>query len=89
MQILPYNRVLQDLNGLAPAEHCSSAWRRFLWLNPLPSAQPECAHRVGFYLQGRWKMLQFRPELTGSADPIERLDVTLLQKHVLRPVLRH
>jgi uncharacterized protein (DUF1015 family) len=42
---------------------------------------------VGVYLAGRWWTLRFRPELAPAANPAEALDVALLQRHVLGPLL--
>jgi uncharacterized protein (DUF1015 family) len=38
------------------------------------------------FIEGKWHRLTFKRELTMIADPIEKLDVTLLQKHVLAPI---
>jgi uncharacterized protein (DUF1015 family) len=86
MQILPYNRVLKDLNGLTPAQLLQKLDRIFL-AQPKPSAPtPTRKHEVSLYLDGQWRALQFRPALTSTTDPVESLDVSLLQKHVLDPV---
>ena len=37
-------------------------------------------------MQGKWRTLQFRPQFASSTDPLETLDVTLLQKFVLAPL---
>ena len=85
MQILPYNRVLKDLNGLTPAKllerldtvFCRSAdeWSR-----------PHSKHQVCLYLSGAWHSLDFRPALTSTGSAFDQLDVSLLQTHVLRPI---
>jgi uncharacterized protein (DUF1015 family) len=87
MQILPYNRVLKDLNGRTP-EQLLQELGRFFTLGEPDSKAPALSrkHQLALYLAGQWHALNFRPELTGSADPIEQLDVTLLQKHVLAPM---
>jgi uncharacterized protein (DUF1015 family) len=41
---------------------------------------------VSLYLQGRWHTLKFRPRFVAATDLVDKLDVTLLQKHVLHPV---
>lgn len=85
MQILPYNRVLKDLNGMTPAALLQKLEALFVIQdggNPKPGAK----HQLGLFLEGRWRTLTFRPALTATQDPIERLDVTLLQKHVLAPL---
>ena len=47
---------------------------------------PARKHELGFYFQGKWNTLTFKPQFTATNDPIERLDVTILQKQVLAPV---
>jgi uncharacterized protein (DUF1015 family) len=85
MQILPYNRVLKDLNGLTPAQLLEKLAAVFVD-NPRRAAAPARKHELGLYLAGRWHMLGFLPRFTAATNPIEGLDVTLLQKHVLEPL---
>ena len=85
MQILPYNRVLKDLNGLSPAQLLERLAGVFA-VRHKGAAAPTRKHELGLYLAGQWHTLSFLPRFTAAADPIERLDVTLLQKHVLEPV---
>jgi len=85
MQILPYNRVLKDLNGLAPAELLKKLEEVFNIVR-LGSATPTRKHELGLYMNHRWHTLTLKPKLTASKDPIEQLDVTLLQKQVLAPL---
>jgi len=86
MQILPYNRVLKDLNGHSPEQLLQRLGEVFT-LQPAggPPALPG-KHEFGFYFQGQWRTLRVKPQFTTTQDPIESLDVTLLQKHVLAPV---
>ena len=85
VRILPYNRVLSDLNGLSPASLIERLGRVFHIL-PEGNATPASKHEIALYLGGRWVTLQFLRQFTEIADPIERLDVTLLQTHVLAPI---
>jgi uncharacterized protein (DUF1015 family) len=85
MQILPYNRVMKDLNGHKPAELLAKLAAVFD-LQPAAAAAPARKHELGFYFDGRWQTLTFKRQFTQTADPIERLDVTILQKQVLAPV---
>jgi uncharacterized protein (DUF1015 family) len=86
MQILPYNRVLKDLNGHTPAQLLQR-------LNAVFTMQPaggppalRAKHELGFFFQGQWQTLAFQPQFTATSDPIERLDVTILQRQILAPV---
>lgn len=85
MQILPYNRVLKDLNGNSPARLLEILGGVFAIETP-GLAVPKNKHQLGFYFEGKWRTLVFQKKLLASSDPIENLDVTLLQKHVLGPV---
>ena len=85
MQILPYNRVLKDLNGLSPQQLLEKLDGIFVLKAPGTPA-PTRKHELGLYLQGRWHTLTFRPRFAATTDPIEKLDVTLLQKYVLDPI---
>ncbi len=85
MQILPYNRVLKDLNGLLPEQLLQKLDGVFA-IQPDGTAQPTGKHELGLFIGGQWHRLTFRPQLTATSDPIEKLDVTLLQKNVLDPI---
>lgn len=86
MQILPYNRVLKELNGFSPDKLLKELEAIFVISNTGIVA-PKQKHEVGFYLQGKWRSLVFREQFLQSNDPLKRLDVELLQRHVLAPVL--
>jgi uncharacterized protein (DUF1015 family) len=85
MQILPYNRVLKDLNGLTPAELLKKLEEVFNIIR-LGVATPTRKHELGLFLNGRWHTLTFRKSFLQSKDAIENLDVTLLQKNILAPI---
>ena len=85
MQILPYNRVLKDLNGRTPAELLKTLEEVFNIIR-LGTATPARKHELGLFLNRRWHTLTFKPKLTAGKDPMEQLDVTLLQKNVLAPI---
>jgi uncharacterized protein (DUF1015 family) len=84
-QILPYNRVLQDANGLGEAALLKKLAALFVVSDGGPP-RPGAKHQLGFYLAGRWRALRFRPERTAGRTGIAGLDVTLLQELVLGPV---
>jgi uncharacterized protein (DUF1015 family) len=85
MQILPYNRVLKDCNGLSPAQLLEKLDGPFI-IQPEGRPTPTRQHELGLFLEGRWRTLHFRPRFAATSDPIEKLDVTLLQKYVLEPI---
>ena len=85
MQILPYNRVLKDLNGHSP-EQLLHKLAAVFDIRPEGAPTPARKHELGFFFRGKWSTLTFKPQHTSTSDPIERLDVTILQKQVLAPV---
>lgn len=85
MQILPYNRVLKDLSGNSPEALLQKLDAIFVIKTP-GAAKPIRKHELGLYLAGKWHTLHFRPHFAATNDPIEKLDVTLLQKYVLQPI---
>ncbi len=85
MQILPYNRVLKDLNGHSPAQLLETLGSVFT-IGPNDDPVPRNKHQLGFYFDKKWRSLAFQKKFLQSGDPIENLDVTLLQKNILAPV---
>jgi uncharacterized protein (DUF1015 family) len=88
LQILPYNRVLKDLNGLSPEQLLDKLDGVFV-IQADAKACPSRQHELGLYLRGKWHTLNFRPSCLGgtaATEPIGKLDMTLLQKFVLDPI---
>jgi uncharacterized protein (DUF1015 family) len=86
MQVLPYNRVVKDLHGLTPAQLLAKLDAVFV-IQPEGSPRPARKHMLALFLDGRWYSLTFRPPFAATTDPVEGLDVSLLQKYVLDPIL--
>jgi uncharacterized protein (DUF1015 family) len=86
MQILDYNRVVKDLNGLSADDFLARLGEKFLVAPACGAVKPACPGEFGLYLPGRWYRLNIDPKLF-STDPVARLDVSLLSEHVLGPIL--
>ena len=87
MRIMDYNRVVRDLNGHSPESLVTEIGTRFAVTPADGRVHPEKPGVVGMYLAGRWYRLEIRAELIPAADPVRRLDVSLLSDHLLGPVL--
>jgi uncharacterized protein (DUF1015 family) len=85
LRILPYHRTLRDLNGLT-AEQVLRKLERVFFVTGNGLAEPLQRHDLGLYLNRRWFTLTFRPEFVSGTGLMEKLDATLLQKHVLKPI---
>ncbi len=86
MRILDYNRVVRDLNGLSTADFLVTIARHFQVTPANRQARPARPGQFGMYLGGQWYALDIRPDLIPK-DPVASLDVSLLQEHLLAPVL--
>lgn len=86
MKILPYNRVVRDLNGLSSEAFLARVEERFVRL-PGDQATPVRPRECCLFLDGRWHVLEPRPGTFDPADPIGSLDVSILQRNLLAPVL--
>ena len=87
MRILGYNRVVADLNGLAPEALLAQVAARFVVVPSAAAVRPAQPLTFGMFVVDRWYHLTLRPELVPPTDPIASLDVSLLQEHLLTPVL--
>ncbi|MGE5927501.1 MAG: DUF1015 domain-containing protein, partial [Gemmatimonadota bacterium] len=86
LRILPYNRLVRDLGGKAPAEVLEEL-RALGTLSDAGQPAPDAPGSIGIFLGGRWYRLAFAPETIDRDDPIGSLDVSLLQDRVLTPIL--
>lgn len=88
LMILPYNRVVRDLNGLTEDEFLDKIRQRFdvscMGARPF---EPEEKGTFGMLLSGRWYSLKADKELLHTKDAVKNLDVSVLQDHLLDPVL--
>jgi len=87
MRILPYNRVVTDLNGLSRQEFVSRLGRSFAIHAANGAVMPGKHGEFGLYLFGQWYRLNIHPAVASTQDPVERLDVSVLADHVLGPIL--
>jgi uncharacterized protein (DUF1015 family) len=84
LKVMPYNRVVADLNGLTADAFLDAVRARFAVTQPAQGA-PAGATRASLYVNGAWYGLSWEPD--PAADPVARLDVSVLQDRLLGPVL--
>jgi uncharacterized protein (DUF1015 family) len=87
MQILDYNRVVKDLNGLTREDFLKKIEAAFSARPESAMVKPKRAGEFGLYMKGQWYRLNIRPERIPANDPVRRLDVSLLQENLVSPVL--
>jgi uncharacterized protein (DUF1015 family) len=89
LQILDYNRVAKDLNGMNTETFLSRLEENFE-VKPYPfdnPYKPEQSKHFGMYLNHRWYHLTVREGTYNPSDPIEDLDVAILQNNLLSHIL--
>ncbi len=88
LNIIDYNRVVKDLNGLSETEFIEKLKNAFD-IEKVGSDiyKPSKLHEFSMYLNGDWYKLTAKDGTYDDNDPIGVLDVTILSKHVLEPVL--
>jgi uncharacterized protein (DUF1015 family) len=89
LHILDYNRVVKDLNGLTSEEFISKIKENFniSLYNGSGQFKPLRKHTFGMYLDGKWYELEAKDGTFNPDNPVERLDVSILQNNLLSPVL--
>ncbi|MCR5525977.1 MAG: DUF1015 family protein [Lachnospiraceae bacterium] len=85
--IMDYNRVVRDLNGLSEGRFMDRIRKKF----EIEEIGEECYRptekgNFGMYISDKWYHLKAKPE-TFIDDPVERLDVSVLQNDLLAPIL--
>ena len=88
LQIIDYNRVIKDLNGLTPQEVISRLEKGFVVAEKgTRTYRPRKLHNFSMYLEGKWYSLTAREGTYDDNDPIGGLDVTILTDQILSPIL--
>ena len=88
LQIIDYNRVVKDLNGLFDIDFLTKLSEGFEVENMGPDIfKPSKLHELSLYISGKWYKLTAKEGTFDDSDPIGVLDVTILSKQVLEPIL--
>lgn len=87
LKILDYNRVVKDLQGMTGQEFLDRIGEKFTVTPGFTKRSPSSPHQFGMYLQGTWYRLEAKPAIYEKADLIGKLDVSILQDHLLGSVL--
>lgn len=86
LMILPYNRVVKDLNGYTQEEFLNKIKEKFYIAESDRQVSPDKKGTFGMYLGGKWYKLTAHKDIM-SDDPVDGLDVAVLQDNLLAPVL--
>lgn len=87
MQIMDYNRVVKDLNGLSSAEFMEQLQLKFIVEKHSLQHKTSEPHTFGMYLEKTWYKLTAKPGTFDKTSPVGKLDVSILQTNLLHPLL--
>ncbi len=86
LMIMPYNRVVKDLNGYSKEEFIKKIEEKFEIEESAAAVEPAYKAEFGMYLDEKWYKLKAKNDIL-SDDPVDGLDVAILQNNLLEPVL--
>ena len=87
LEIMDYNRVVKDLNGMSSDEFLSRVFENFEIKKEDAPYHPTERHTFGMYLDKEWYSLKAKKSIINENDPVARLDVSILQENLLDPIL--
>lgn len=89
LKIFDYNRVVKDLNGYSMEQFFAKVKEKWN-VEEIPagaSFTPGRLHQMSMYIDGKWYFISPKTGIWNEADVVENLDVSILQKHLLNPIL--
>lgn len=89
LYIMDYNRVVKDLNGNSSEEFVKKVGEKFSVEEHKGDGpyKPASKHTFGMYLDGKWYKLTAKTGTFNENDPVNRLDVSIMQNNLLNPIL--
>ena len=88
LKIMDYNRVIADLNGNTSEEFIAKMSEKFIVEDADESPySPKERHTFGMYLDNKWYKVTAKAEFINENDPVECLDVSILQNNLITPIL--
>ncbi len=87
LKIFDYNRVIKDLNNLSEEKFFSLIRENFNIRPVSGTPRPTSPHTFGMYINQKWYHLEAKKDIINEQDPILCLDVTILHKWLIEPIL--
>jgi glutamate dehydrogenase (NADP+) len=87
LNVMDYNRVVHDLNGMTEDEFCEKLREKFT-IEPSKSPyKPIDRHTFGMYINKKWYKLTVKPEVLQTENILEKIDASILETNVLNDIL--
>ncbi|TKC58590.1 DUF1015 domain-containing protein [Pedobacter hiemivivus] len=88
VKVLEFNRLIRDIGTLNGAEFIAALHSSFLVEKSAVPVKPKALHKIGMYFDHQWYVLSPKPVIYNENDPVEVLDVSILQNFILEPILK-
>ncbi|MNE41042.1 hypothetical protein D3C80_1350910 [compost metagenome] len=88
VKVLEFNRLVRDMGGLSDEGFLSGLTHSFIVEKSEKSIKPDALHKIGMYFKGKWYTLLPKPEIYDANNPVDVLDVSILQNFILEPLLK-
>lgn len=87
LMVMDYNRVVKDTNGLTKEQLIEKLKEKFVVTKSEVQVKPSKKHTFGMFIDEEWYLLEAKEGIYNKEDPIDSLDVAILQNNVLTPIL--
>jgi uncharacterized protein (DUF1015 family) len=87
LNILPYNRVVRDMNGHTLDQLLDLASKKFEISTQSRNVEPDSPHHFGMYCEGKWFLLKSKPGSFDAADVTLSIDASILGENFISPIL--
>ncbi len=87
LAIMPYNRVVKDLNGMTLAQFLEKIKDKFMVTPQVSEVNPQKLHTFGFYCEGKWYLLTAKEGTFDPNHPTRSIDASVLADNLIAPVL--
>lgn len=88
VKVLEFNRLVRDIGDLSPDAFLSALEESFSMERSAVPVKPQALHQIGMYFNGQWYILHPKSGIYNENDPVEVLDVSILQHFILEPLLK-
>lgn len=88
VKVLEFNRLIRDIGTLTGAEFIEALQNSFLVEKSEVPVKPNALHKIGMYFDHQWYVLSPKSGIYNEKDPVEVLDVSILQNFILEPILK-
>lgn len=88
VKVLEFNRLVRDLGDLSPQAFMLALASSFSIEKSSVQVKPDALHKIGMYFDNQWYVLSPKPGIYDENDPVDVLDVSILQNFILGPLLK-